>query len=495
MNSTSPWREAGQHRGEVAGALDRRPAGDPHRGAQLGADDHGEAGLAQPGRAGQQDVVRRPAPAHGALEHQLELLARPRLADELGQRARPQRRLGLPLLVAGLRATRRASWPSARVAPSPGQRARSNAARSCPAQQLDRLPQQHGDLTAPVAAICSSATGASAATAPSASLPVQPRPTSAGAPGPATAPRRPSSRRRPRRRRGVRRGAPIRSRSSRTSRSAPFLPMPGTRMSVLTSPIDDRAAHLARRVHGQHRLGQPRARRRSRSAAARTAAARRRRRSRTGSASPRARPGWSPAGPPPPPAAGRWCPGVHCTARPTPPTSTTAPSGETAATRPRTLAIIGPPPRPARQRRRPAPARRCHRPAPPPAAVLGRAAPDVADGQRQRVGGVGRLGRRGEPQQPGDHARDLRLVRPAGAGDGGLDLARRVQATGRPARAAASTATPAACAVPITVPLLCWVNTRSTATDVGPVLGSSAVTAVCSSSSRSSQVELGRSCG
>src|SRR3954467_2973413 len=32
-------------------------------------------------------------------------------------------------------------------------------------------------------------------------------------------------------------------------------------------------------------------------------------------------------------------PGVHCTDRPTPPTSTTAPSGDTAATRPFTLAI------------------------------------------------------------------------------------------------------------------------------------------------------------
>ena len=36
--------------------------------------------------------------------------------------------------------------------------------------------------------------------------------------------------------------------------------------------------------------------------------------------------------------------------------------------------------------------------------------------------------------------------------------------TGRPAFAAASTATAPACAVPITVRTLCWLNTRSTAT-------------------------------
>ena len=53
--------EAGEQRGQVAGALDRRAAGHPDRRAELGRDDHREAGLAQPGRPGQQHVVRRPA--------------------------------------------------------------------------------------------------------------------------------------------------------------------------------------------------------------------------------------------------------------------------------------------------------------------------------------------------------------------------------------------------------------------------------------------------
>ena len=72
-------------------------------GAQLGADDQGEAGLAEPGRAGQQDVVRRPAAPLGALEHEVELAGHLGLADELAQRVRAQRRLDDALLVTGLR--------------------------------------------------------------------------------------------------------------------------------------------------------------------------------------------------------------------------------------------------------------------------------------------------------------------------------------------------------------------------------------------------------
>src|SRR5262245_7709128 len=101
-------------------------------------------------------------------------------------------------------------------------------------------------------------------------------------------------------------------------------------------------------------------------------------------------------------------PGAHATAMPTPPTSITAPSGDTAATRPRTLAIIGPPP---------------NRGLEPGVRA---AAPDVADGERQRVGGVGRPGRGVEPQQARHHRADLVLVGPPGTGDRRLDLARRV---------------------------------------------------------------------
>ena len=65
--------------------------------------------------------------------------------------------------------------------------------------------------------------------------------------------------------------------------------------------------------------------------------------------------------------------------------------------------------------------------APRSSAGLRRAAPELADRQRQRVGGVGRARGLGQAQQPGDHRPHLRLVRRARPGDGGLDLARRVQ--------------------------------------------------------------------
>ena len=68
---------------------------------ELGRDDHGERGLAEPGRAGQQHVVRRAAAPPGALQHQRDLLAHPLLADELVEPPGAQRRLDDPLLVAG----------------------------------------------------------------------------------------------------------------------------------------------------------------------------------------------------------------------------------------------------------------------------------------------------------------------------------------------------------------------------------------------------------
>ena len=71
--------------------------------AELGGDDHGDGGLAQPGRAGQQHVVgalpRRSAP----VEHQRQLLADPGLADEVVQPLGPQRALDHPVIGVGQR--------------------------------------------------------------------------------------------------------------------------------------------------------------------------------------------------------------------------------------------------------------------------------------------------------------------------------------------------------------------------------------------------------
>ena len=98
--------ERGQQRGQVAGPLDGRAAGDAQRDAELGGDDHRHRGLAEAGRPGEQDVVRRPAAAHRPLEDELELLAHPVLADELVERLGPQRVLDLPLVDRGERGHR-----------------------------------------------------------------------------------------------------------------------------------------------------------------------------------------------------------------------------------------------------------------------------------------------------------------------------------------------------------------------------------------------------
>ena len=110
--------------------------------------------------------------------------------------------------------------------------------------------------------------------------------------------------------------------------------------------------------------------------------------------------------------------GVHISSRPTPPTSSTALVRVTAATSPRTNAITDGSSlvEPVETAASAASMRAC---APP--------APDVGDRQRERVGGVGRLRRRVEPQDAGHHRADLGLVGAAAAGHRGLDLGRRVQ--------------------------------------------------------------------
>ena len=86
-------RQRGEHRGEVARVLDRRPAGHAQRPGGLLRDDHREGGLAEPGRPGEQDVVGRALLQRGGLQQHLELPAHVRLADELSERLRPERPL------------------------------------------------------------------------------------------------------------------------------------------------------------------------------------------------------------------------------------------------------------------------------------------------------------------------------------------------------------------------------------------------------------------
>ena len=86
--------EVGQQAGEVARLLDHRAGGDAHVAAHLGAEDEGEGGLAEAGRAAEQDVVERLAAASGRADHDLEAFDGLGLAGKIAERQRPQRRLG-----------------------------------------------------------------------------------------------------------------------------------------------------------------------------------------------------------------------------------------------------------------------------------------------------------------------------------------------------------------------------------------------------------------
>nr|BFE69570.1 hypothetical protein GCM10020092_028710 [Actinoplanes digitatis] len=110
--------EPGEDRGEIAGTLDDRAAGGPDPGAELRRHDVGERRLAQPGRAGQQDVIGRRAPALRATQQQLQLVAHPVLRDELGQAAWPDAHLRVELLVARERGDQVVGAVGHRVRPS-----------------------------------------------------------------------------------------------------------------------------------------------------------------------------------------------------------------------------------------------------------------------------------------------------------------------------------------------------------------------------------------
>ncbi|GAA3072415.1 hypothetical protein GCM10020000_66460 [Streptomyces olivoverticillatus] len=69
-------------------------------GAHLRRDDHRQGGLAEARGSGEQDVVGGGAAGAGGLEHEVELLADPLLADELAEVLGPQGSLdGLVLAV------------------------------------------------------------------------------------------------------------------------------------------------------------------------------------------------------------------------------------------------------------------------------------------------------------------------------------------------------------------------------------------------------------
>jgi hypothetical protein len=94
MNRTSRGFEIGQDRRQVAGLVQHRAGGGAEVDPQLAGDDLGQGGLAQAGRAEQQHVVQRLAPALGGLDEDPEIALGLLLADELGQGLRAQGLVG-----------------------------------------------------------------------------------------------------------------------------------------------------------------------------------------------------------------------------------------------------------------------------------------------------------------------------------------------------------------------------------------------------------------
>ena len=92
--------ERGQEGGDVGLALERRAGGLDEVDLELGGDDLGERGLAEAGRAGEQDVVERVAAGAGGLDGDAELGLQRLLADELVEPARAQREVELLVVVA-----------------------------------------------------------------------------------------------------------------------------------------------------------------------------------------------------------------------------------------------------------------------------------------------------------------------------------------------------------------------------------------------------------
>ena len=348
---------------------DRRAAGEPERGAHLAGDDHRQRGLAQPGRPGEQHVVGGAAARLGGLEHQAELLAHALLADDLGQAAGPQRRLHRPLVDVGVGGGEPGQVGLLRgleVRPRQAFRSVSSAARS-------RAP--------------TSGVGSGLGRRPRRRPGRPPSPTSRGRPGPA-GPGPATARPRRVRRCGVAAvptGAPSRSLELEDDPLRALLPDagdPGQRLDVLGG---HRGPQVVGGEHGEHRLGQLGAdagggleqleagllvvveeAEQGQRVLADDHAGRQR----------RLVPGAQ---------GGQRVGGAHRARGPTPPTSRTALLRVTPATVPRTNAITD-------------------LPAFAQGGVdagLGTAAPDVGDGQRQRVGGVGRLGRLGRAAAAG----------------------------------------------------------------------------------------------
>ena len=82
--------EVGEQGGQVAGPHQYRSGRHPQSDAQLGGHDAGQRGLAQSGRAGEQEVVGGLVALERRLDDDLQVFGQLALADELAERARSQ---------------------------------------------------------------------------------------------------------------------------------------------------------------------------------------------------------------------------------------------------------------------------------------------------------------------------------------------------------------------------------------------------------------------
>ena len=92
--------EIGEERCEIAGAGDHRAGGGAEVHPELARHDLGERRLAEPRRAGEEDMVEGLAAGAGGGDEDLEIGPRLGLADELGEALRAQLPVGLVLAAA-----------------------------------------------------------------------------------------------------------------------------------------------------------------------------------------------------------------------------------------------------------------------------------------------------------------------------------------------------------------------------------------------------------
>src|SRR5699024_3177286 len=209
---------------QVTGVLNRWSGGGAQGDVHLGGDDHRQGGLAQPGRTGQQHVIRRPSACACGFKHQGQLLAQPLLTDEVGQGVRTQR-----VLYCAFVAVRLASDQAA-LGVIGHQRAsvRSAARNSC---GTSSVPAWSGlSVSAATVATARSASRADHPRPSSASCTCSDHPSVAGTTSPAPTELASVVD-------GGEASGPTLSLSSRTIRAAPFFPMPGTVVRVPTSSV------------------------------------------------------------------------------------------------------------------------------------------------------------------------------------------------------------------------------------------------------------------